>query len=120
MIYGKIYDYFPTPNYSRTNVIFTWKNYLNSTWENFSNIFGTRLHSSRMRTARALTVSPSMLCAVGVSAPGDVSSPGGCLLPGGVSALGDVSALWRMMSALGGGVVSQHALRQTPPCEQNG
>ena len=31
----------------------------------------TRLHSSRMRTARVLTVSPSMLCA------------GGCMVPGG-------------------------------------
>ena len=39
-------------------------------------ILETRLHSSRMRTARALTVSPSMLCW------------GGCLLPGVVSALG--------------------------------
>ena len=43
-----------------------------------------------MRTARALTVSPSMLCAEGVSAPR------GCLV-------------W-------GGGVSSHALR---PCEQN-
>ena len=52
----------------------------------------TRLHSSRMRTARALSVYPSMLggCLLrGVSAPG-----GMCLLRGwgvcsrGVSALG--------------------------------
>ena len=38
-----------------------------------------------MRPTRALTVSPSMLCAgVGVSAPGGggVPGPGGCLLPG--------------------------------------
>ena len=40
----------------------------------------TRLHSSRMRTARALTVSPSMLCA-----GGGVSAPRGYLVPGGVS-----------------------------------
>ena len=33
----------------------------------------TRLHSSRMRTARALTVSPSMLCAGGVCSRGIVS-----------------------------------------------
>ena len=78
---------------------------------------GTRLHSSRMRTARALTVSPSMLCwgrglsALGgggllwgmcllggwgcllwvVSALGGVSASGGCLSPGGVCS-GDVSA----------------------------
>ena len=44
----------------------------------------TRLHSSRMRTARAFTVSPSMLCAGGVSAPR------GCLLPGGVCSRGGV------------------------------
>ena len=50
----------------------------------------TRLHSSRMRTARALTVSRSMLCSGG----GGVCS-GGCLLWGcllrGVSAPGGVS-----------------------------
>ena len=54
----------------------------------------TSLHSIRMRTARALTVSPSMLCRVGC-----VPVPGGCLLRG-------VPAP--------SGVVSQHALRQTP------
>ena len=36
----------------------------------------TRLHSSRMRTARSLTVSPSMLCW------GGVAGPGGCLVRG--------------------------------------
>ena len=70
------------------------------------NLFTTRLHSIRMRTAR---VSPSMLCAgigdgggagglvPGVSALGVcVPGPGGCLLwgmylvPGGGSALGGV------------------------------
>ena len=49
----------------------------------------TRLHSSRMRTARSLTVSPSMHCTGGFCSWGGVSAPGG--------------------------VVSQHALRQTPP-----
>ena len=49
------------------------------------------MHSSRMRTARLLPVSPSM--------QRGVSAPGGCLLLGGV--------------CYGG--VSQHALRQTPP-----
>ena len=83
-----------------------------------------------MRTARALTVSPST-----VSAPGQCLLPWGCLLlGGGVSAPGDVcsqgvSASWglgcllRGMSAPRGcllpgggvGVVSQHALRQNPP-----
>ena len=46
----------------------------------------TTLHSSRMRTARALTVSPSMLCAGGpgprgVPGPG-VPALGGCLVWG--------------------------------------
>ena len=80
-------------------------------------IIVTRLHSSRMRTARALTVSPSMLCGCG------------CLLPGGEG--GDCSI---GVSVLGGGgvapgglcsqgvvvVVSQHALKQTHlPLERN-
>ena len=43
---------------------------------NCTRVLYTRLHSSRMRTAHTLTVSPSMLCAGGVSAPG------GCLLQG--------------------------------------
>ena len=86
----------------------------------------TRLHSSRMRTARVLTVSPSMLWpGGGVPSPGGggvcsgdipgqggvpgpgVSAPRGCLLPGeggpgreGVFLLGGVSGT-------------------PPPCEQN-
>ena len=49
-------------------------------------MFQTRLHSSRMRAARAWTVSPSMLCAGGscmvlggrgVHGPGGVHDPGG-------------------------------------------
>ena len=44
----------------------------------------TRLHSSRLRTARALTVSPSMLCGRG-GVPGPGGVPGGCAPgPGGV------------------------------------
>ena len=82
--------------------------------------------SSRMRTGRSLTVCGSLL-------PGGVSSGGGShlggLIPGGlwfggvsaprgVSALGGVCSrevsAWGM-SAPRGGVISQHALRQTPP-----
>ena len=57
----------------------------------------TRLHSSRMPTTNALTISPSMLCSGGVCFQGDVCyggslPPGGCLLQGvsapGVSASG--------------------------------
>ena len=78
-----------------------------------THIFNTRLHSSRMRTSRSLTVSPSMLL-WGVSALGGIcsrgyllrrSAPGGCLLPARCLFLG-VSAprgclLWEV-SALGG------------------
>ena len=56
-------------------------------------VIKTRMHSSRMRTGRSLTVCWSLL-----SGGGGVSAPGG----GGVSARG-VSAP--------GGVVSQNALR---------
>ena len=60
----------------------------------------TSMHSSRMRTARLLPVSPSMHCA------------GGCLLPGG-SAPGRGVCLWSQ------GGVSQHAMAQTTcPCRQ--
>ena len=86
------------------------------------------MHSSRMRTGRSLTVCRSLLpvgCLVlrGVSARGGVWSLG-CLLLGGVWSWG-VSAPKGGCLLLGGGggllrgVVSQHALRQTPPCEQN-
>ena len=75
--------------------------------ENFSIalliIFGpkscqTRLHSSRMRTACALTVSPSMLCARGV-----------CLVRGGAWSGG--------MPGLGGGILA--CTEADLPCEQN-
>ena len=60
----------------------------------------TRLHSSRMHIARLLTVSPSMHCT-----GGGVCSVGGA---------------WSWGVCSSGEVVSQHALRQTPPhCEQN-
>ena len=109
----------------------------------------TRMHSSRMRTGRSLTVCRSLLPGGGgclVSGVGCLVQGGllwgGCLLPGavcswgvsghGVSGPGGVSAPGGVLSQggsgpggggcllLGGGwVVSQHALRQTPPCEQN-
>ena len=73
-----------------------------------------RLHSSRMHTARLLTVSPSMHCAGGSPCQGGLLV-GGCLLArGGVSLLGR-SALPKGGCLLARGVVSQHALRQTPP-----
>ena len=66
-----------------------------------------KLHSSRMHTARLLTVSPSMHCAWGVPALRGACSRGGVSAPGGGG-------------LLPGRVVSQHALKQTlPPSEQN-
>ena len=61
------------------------------------------MHSSRMRTGRSLTVCRSLLPGGGGSAPGgrEVSAPRGGSAPGGGVCLGVV--------------VSQHALRQTPP-----
>ena len=41
----------------------------------------TRMHSSRVRTARLLPISPSMHCSRGCTCPG-VYLPGGCTCPG--------------------------------------
>ena len=76
----------------------------------------TRLYSSRMHTARSLTVSPSMLCPWGVPGP----RGGACLVLGGAWSGGGA---WSQGGCLPGPrmvpgpgrVVSQHALRQTPP-----
>ena len=75
---------------------------------------GTRLHSSKMRTARALTVSPSMLCRRGVPGPRGVY-----LVPGGVY------LVWGGLPGLGGctwsgGVPSPGGApgQVLPPCGQ--
>ena len=73
-------------------------------------------HSSRMRTARVLTVSPIMLCAGGWLVRGGGSAPRGVSAPGGVSALG--GSLLLGVSASRGCLlpgIFQHALRQTRP-----
>ena len=74
------------------------------------------MHSSGMRTVR----NSSHLLPGGVPAPGGLV-PGGCLLRGcllgGVPAPGD--CLLGGGGACLGGMVSQIALRQTSPCEQN-
>ena len=76
--------------------------------------FKTRLHSSRMRTARALTVSPSMLCA-----GGGVSAPRGCLLSGGVCS-GGVCVCSRGVSASRGVCIPACTEADTlSACEQN-
>ena len=78
----------------------------------------TRMHSSRMRTGRSLTVCCSLL-------PEGGSAPGGGLLLGGSAPVGGVCS-WEGLPGRGGGVpgtggvsarggVCQHALRQTPP-----
>ena len=86
-----------------------------------------------MRTARLLSVSPSMHCIGGVSVPEGVSGsrgvpgPGevpalrGCLLWGGAWSWGVPAPEGGCLLWVGGvgGLLSQHALRQTPSCEQN-
>ena len=107
------------------------------------------MHSSRMHTGHSLTVCRSLLPGGGVSAPGGSAPEGvvwsggssllggvcsgGCLLQG-VSASGGgggcllggllLGGVWSGGVLPGGcllpgGVVSQHALRQTPSREQN-
>ena len=84
----------------------------------------TRFHSSRIHTAGSLTVSPSMLCSMGVPAwsQGLPTWSGGCLPGpgGGVPAWSQGGPGPRRLHAWSqgvpglGGVVSHHALRQTP------
>ena len=69
-----------------------------------SHIIIIRLHSSRMHTARLLTVSPSMHCAGGSARGGSCMVPGG-LLHGGVPGLG------------GGGILA--CTEAHSPCGQN-
>ena len=74
-------------------------------------IYQTRMHSSRIRTGRSLTVccSPAFRGGGGGVWSGGVSAPrGGCLVMGG-SAPGGGG-----LGVPGRGWVSQHALRQTP------
>ena len=89
--------------------------------DNFTFVMLTRLHSSRMRTARSLTVYPSMLCSGGWGGlfrgggawSRGVPSPGGAWFgEGGAWSWG--GGAWSG-ACLVRGVVSQHALRQTPP-----
>ena len=100
----------------------------------------TRLHSSRMRTARALTISPSMLCTGGCPLPGGVcsggvcswrglSAPGGCVSSGGVcswgmSAPGEVCS-WGCVCSQGGCLLpggipglGVYLVRYSPCCGQ--
>ena len=63
------------------------------------------MHSSRMRTARLLPISPSMHCKGGGYLPRGVYLPGGCTYPGGCTCLGDVPA--REGGTCPGGVPTQ-------------
>ena len=68
------------------------------------------MHSSRMRTARLLPVSPSMHCSGVVPGPGSVPGPGRVyLVPGGVPGPG--GGTWSQ-----GGVPAQRGVpAQVPP-----
>ena len=60
------------------------------------------MHSSRMRTAHLLAVSPSMHCT------GGMSNPGGCLLLGVCALLGGLLGGWCLLLGglfLGGGLL---------------
>ena len=79
-------------------------------------ILTTRLHSSRMHTARLLLVSPSMHCTGrGVWSWGE-SVPGGCLLLGGVCSWGGVCTQWGVCSQ-GGTEVDPPVNRMTDRCK---
>ena len=65
------------------------------------------MHSSRMYTARSLTVSPSMLCS-----GGGVPGLGGCLVQG-------MPAWSRGVPAWSGGGGIPACTEADPPCEQN-
>ena len=71
----------------------------------------TRLHSSRMHTARALTISPSLLCAGGV-----YLVLGGVPGPGGVPGLGGVPGPRGTWLVPGGGGVPGQVL--PPPVDR--
>ena len=111
-------------------------------WGPWLIIIITRMHSSRMRTGRSLTVCRSLLPGGGGGVPAQGGTcPGGCTcpegvvparrgvyLPGGVPARGVY--LPRGVPAQRGGTcpggvyvprgsAPGGALRQTPPCEQN-
>ena len=81
----------------------------------------TRLHSSRMHTARTLTISHSILCARGLSASWGVclvlgvSASGGCLL------LRGCAWSWGVCLVLGGVPAQfwERLLRHSPLREQN-
>ena len=81
-----------------------------------ANVNYTRMHSSRMRTARLLPVYPSMYCSGvylvpgGVPGPGGVYTwsqgvvpgPGGCTWSGGVPCPGEGTWFWGVYLVLGG------------------
>ena len=71
------------------------------------NHFQTRMHSSRMRTSRSLTVCCSLL-PWGVCGPGGVCSRGGCLVWGRVCSQG-------VLLQGGGGYPSMHWGRHSSP-----
>ena len=74
-------------------ITFPWSNL--SIPRRLSNYFETRMHSSRMLTARLLTVSPSMHCSRGVYLGGGCTWSGGVyLVLGDVTGPGGVYLVW--------------------------
>ena len=120
-----------------------WALFLSFLCNLWKNILQTRLHSSRMHTARMLTVYPSMLCTGGVylvpgvsalggsapvgSAPGGMCVPGpggsapGGVCSGGVSAPGGVPGPRGVSVPSGGCLLLEGGVpaQALPPCEQN-
>ena len=85
----------------------------------------TRMHSSRMRTGRSLTVCGSLLprgvCCLlrgGVSTPGGVCSRGG-VCSGGCLLWGDVCSGGRCLLWVGGCIPACTEAYTLPPCGQN-
>ena len=91
----------------------SWKRLLTTKMSQFTVMNETRMHSSRMRTGRSLTVCWCLLRG-GCLLLGGVCS-GGCLLPGGCLLWGGL--LWGV-SALGG-VCIPACTEADPPCVQN-
>ena len=76
----------------------------------------TRLHSSRMHTARVMTISPSMLCGRGVPAPRGRACSWGVPAPGRIL-LGGGCLLWCLLLRGWGGIPA--FTEADPPSEQN-
>ena len=80
------------------------------------NVLWTRMYSSRMRTARSLTVCRGCLPGGGSPCPGGASLPGGSPCPGGVSLLGRGVSLLGGLPARGVSLLGAVSLPGGSPC----